>query len=76
MGKVFGNVCVVIAVLVSGCSTDAAKRTAYETLQNVRDRECMKNPSVSCEKRETYEDYQRRRKELDSLKQDAGAPLQ
>ncbi len=75
MSKVLGMLCVAIVVLVSGCSTDAAKRTAFETLQNVRDRECMRNPSVSCEKRETYDDYERKRRELDSPKQDEGAPL-
>jgi len=52
-------------VFASGCSSDAAKRTAYETLQNVRQRECLKNPSVDCGKREGYEDYQRKRKGLE-----------
>ncbi len=75
MANALGILPFAIAVLISGCSADTAKRTAYETLQNVRDRECMRNPSVSCEKRETYEDYERKRKELDSPKQDAGAPL-
>ena len=50
--------------LVSGCSADAAKRTTYETLQSIRERECMKTPSQDCKKRETYEDY---RRQLDSL---------
>jgi uncharacterized protein YceK len=57
--------CLAIIVLVSGCSSESAKRTAYETLQNVRQQECLKNLSSDCEKRESYEDYQRKRKELE-----------
>ncbi len=68
MANVFRILCLAITVLASGCSAEAAKRTAYETLQNVGERECMKNPSASCEKRETYDDYERRRKELDAPK--------
>lgn len=55
-----------LIVLASGCSADMAKRTTYETLQNVRQQECMKNMSPDCEKREYYDDYERKRKELDS----------
>ena len=58
--------CLAIVVLTAGCSADTAKRTAYETLQNVREQECLKNPSAeSCGKRDSYEDYQRKRKELE-----------
>jgi len=51
--------------LVSGCSSEAAKRTAYETLQNVREQECLNNPSADCGKRDRYEDYDRQRKDLE-----------
>lgn len=54
--------------LVLGCSAETAKRTTYETLQNVRQQECLKNKSPNCEKREYYDDYERKRKELDSPK--------
>lgn len=57
--------CLACAVLISGCNSDAARRTAFETLQNVRQRECLKNPSQDCGKRENYEDYQRKREGLD-----------
>jgi hypothetical protein len=57
--------CLVIIAQTAGCSTDAAKRTAYETLQNVREQECLRNPSSDCGKRDSYEDYQRKRKELE-----------
>jgi hypothetical protein len=55
-----------IIALTSGCGTDMARRTAYETLQNVGQQECLKNPSLNCEKRESYEKYERKRKELES----------
>jgi len=54
-----------IVAMASGCSSDTAKRTAYETMQNVRQRECMKNLSPDCDKRESYDNYERKRKELD-----------
>lgn len=57
-----------IIALVAGCSSDTAKRTTYETLQNVRQQECMKNMSPDCDKREYYDDYEQKRKELDSPK--------
>jgi hypothetical protein len=49
-----------------GCSGDMAKRTAYETLQNVRQQECLKASADNCDKRESYDDYLRKRRELDS----------
>ncbi|MBI5430012.1 MAG: hypothetical protein HY938_06080 [Nitrosomonadales bacterium] len=55
---------VAIVFFASGCSSDTARRTTYETLQNVRQQECLKTPSSDCGKRESYEDYQRKRKEL------------
>ena len=54
-----------IVVLTAGCSADTAKRTTYETLQNVREQECLKNPSADCGKRQSYEDYERQRKALE-----------
>jgi hypothetical protein len=57
-----------IVALASGCSSESAKRTAYETLQNVREQECLKNPSSDCGKRDSYEDYQRKRKEIEPSK--------
>ena len=69
MSSSFRAMCLAIMVSTAGCSTDTAKRTAYETLQNVHQQECLKNPSASdCEKRESYDDYQRKRKELESSK--------
>jgi len=65
MANIVRTLCLAIMVSAAGCSADTAKRTTYETLQNVRERECLKNPSSDCGKRESYEDYQRKRKGLD-----------
>ena len=47
--------------VVIGCSKESVKRTSYETLQNVREQECNKTPSVDCEKRERFETYEQQR---------------
>ena len=58
--------CLALVALISGCSSETAKRTAYETLQNVREQECLKDPSATdCGKRNSYEDYERQRKALE-----------
>jgi hypothetical protein len=49
-----------------GCSSDLAQRTAFETLQNVGQEDCRNLPSTECPKRDGYDDYQRKRKELES----------
>jgi outer membrane biogenesis lipoprotein LolB len=52
--------------VLTGCSSDSAQRTAFEALQNVNQEDCQKLPSVECPKRESYDDYQRERKKLES----------
>lgn len=56
-----------VAVLLCGCSADTAKRTAYETLQNIHQQECMRNSTQDCGERESYDDYQRKREELNEI---------
>jgi hypothetical protein len=56
-----------VIILSTGCSADSAKRTAYETLQNVRQRECMRNPAQDCGQRENYDDYRRKREALNEV---------
>ena len=68
MIQLFRAICLAIIVFASGCSSDTARRTAYETMQNVRQRECLENPSMECGKRDTYDAYERQRKGLDSAK--------
>lgn len=49
--------------LLQGCTQEAFKRTAYETLQNVGQQSCDKDMGSECEHRQSYDDYQRQRKE-------------
>jgi hypothetical protein len=66
MDNLARTLCLAIIALVSGCSSETAKRTAYETLQNVHEQECLKNPPAeNCGKRDSYEDYERQRKALE-----------
>ena len=46
-----------------GCSDETVKRTTYETLQNIREKECSRQPSVDCEERDSLEVYEDSRKE-------------
>jgi hypothetical protein len=69
MNNFTAMLCLAIIALVSGCSSETAKRTAYETIQNIHQQDCLKNPQTECEKRDekrdSYEDYERKRKELE-----------
>jgi hypothetical protein len=67
MGKMEWVNVLIVAVLFTGCSADAAKRTAYETLQNIHQRECMSNSALDCGQRESYDDYQREREALNEV---------
>jgi hypothetical protein len=58
--------CLAVAVVAAaGCSAETAQRTAYETLQNAREQDCMKslNSQAGCGKRDSYDEYQRQRKQ-------------
>ncbi len=57
---------VALLFLLPGSSSGSAQRTTYETLQNVGQQDCRKNPAADCPKRESYDDYQRQRKELEA----------
>ena len=59
-------VCAASIALSVGCSADSVKQTVYETVQNARERECLKNLGTGCEneKRDSYDDYEHKRKEL------------
>ena len=58
--------CLVASFFLPGCSSDSAQRTAFEALQDVNQEDCRKLPSVECPKRQSYDDYQRERKKLES----------
>lgn len=55
--------CLVMLPLMWGCSSDIAKRTAYESLQNKAQMDCQQNPGSACPEKKSYDDYQRELKE-------------
>ena len=65
MSRLSGVLGLAIIVMSAGCSSDMAQRTAYETMQNVREQECLKNPAMECGKRQSYDDYKRQRMALE-----------
>lgn len=50
-------------VSLQGCSTEAAKRLTYESLQTRQQLECQKTPGQVCPEREPYDDYRQKRDE-------------
>lgn len=58
---------VLLVGLLAACSTETVKRTGYETLQNIRQQDCYKTPSVECEQRERMEVYEDRREEVEQV---------
>jgi hypothetical protein len=58
-----------LAILVAwGCSSQSLRRIGYEALQNVREQQCQKDLASDCPERESYDSYERKRKDA------AGAP--
>lgn len=56
---------VLLLLVTQGCSQDSVKRATYETLQNMREQECSKTPSVDCEARERLEVYEDKRVQVE-----------
>jgi cellobiose-specific phosphotransferase system component IIA len=54
--------------MLISCSSGQAKRTAFETMQNVREQQCheQRGELDDCLDRDSYEEYQRQRN--DTLK--------
>ena len=42
-----------------GCSSEMAKRSAYESLQNKAQMDCQQQPGSACPEKKSYDDYQR-----------------
>ena len=66
MNARFSFVAFVGAVMLVGCSGNSIQRTAYEAVQEVGQQDCRRDPYANCPKRESYGDYQRQRKALES----------
>jgi len=46
-------------LIVSGCSSEMTKRSAYEMLQNKAQIDCQQNPGAACPDHQSYDEYQR-----------------
>jgi hypothetical protein len=52
-----------LILYAQGCTTESLKRTGYETLQNIEDERCMRDLSAECPKRDSYDEYRRKRED-------------
>jgi hypothetical protein len=48
-----------VLFLMSGCSCEMARRSAYESLQNKAQMDCRQHPGSACTEKQGYDDYQR-----------------
>lgn len=64
--KIYGSLTLAIYCLVffSGCTSGAAKRTTYETFENIRIQPCGGTVFSDCSQREGYDSYRRKRDEV------------
>jgi hypothetical protein len=49
----------VVMFVLSACSAESIKRTGYETVQNIGDRQCQKDFTTECPERPSYEAYKK-----------------
>lgn len=49
---------------LSACSSDGFKRATYGSLEQIKRQQCYREMGSNCEKSESYEVYQDKRKEL------------
>jgi hypothetical protein len=56
---------IIVLGVVQACTSDSLKRSAYETMENIRQQECHKDLSSKCPERQSYEDYRHDTEELE-----------
>lgn len=61
--KYFVTICV---FLLTACNAEDFKRATYGSLEQLQHQQCYREMGSQCEKRESYQDYQDKRKELDN----------
>jgi hypothetical protein len=59
MRSIVSLLCCASFVVLSGCSTESAKRGTYDLLQNKSDMDCRSNPGANCPEHRGYDEYQR-----------------
>lgn len=58
-------VLLIAAALTTGCSWDSLQRTSYETLESMRQQQCLDQPDEGCPAdRTSYDEYQSERDRL------------
>jgi hypothetical protein len=50
-------------IVISACSAETARRTTYETLQNIEEAQCQKEFSADCPDRESFDAYKRKKRD-------------
>jgi hypothetical protein len=56
----------VIVFTIPACSKESLKRSGYKTLQNIQEQKCKKNPATECPEQESYDNYQRKKQEIET----------
>jgi hypothetical protein len=59
MKRIFPGTCLAILLLTFGCSSEMAKRSAYESMQNKAQMDCQQRPGAACPEQKSYDEYQR-----------------
>jgi uncharacterized protein YceK len=59
MKKIARVLAVAGLILLSGCSSEMAKRSAYESLQYKAQMDCQQHPGTACQDSKSYDEYQR-----------------
>lgn len=52
-----------VMVLISACSSASVKRNAYQSVESMRQQQCIKQPSTDCPPPESYNKYEAQREE-------------
>lgn len=64
MKAVTGILFISILLIAQGCSKETVKRAAYDSGQLVGQQQCRSEFSADCPEPDSYDEYQRKRKEL------------
>ena len=52
-----------VFMMLTGCSSDTVKRNAYQSVQTMEQRECLKTPGADCPEPQSYNKYEKQREE-------------
>jgi hypothetical protein len=52
-----------VLLLATSCSSNSVKRNAYQSVQTMEQRECLKQPGADCPQPPSYNQYEQQREE-------------